>query len=78
MTTDPQQPNGNGTWDEGLMTVLEGAVELLAQRRIGVRESPHNIRVRDYWHLTECLVAMWPEHPDEDCTCWDDSPEWTI
>lgn len=43
--------------------------------RIGVGKGPGRIKVRGYWHFTECAVAMWPKmFPDEDCICLDWSP----
>jgi hypothetical protein len=45
-------------------------------RRIGIDPKAAGVTVRGIRHFTECLVAMWPDHPDEDCTCWDGSPEW--
>lgn len=29
-------------------------------------------------HLTECYKAMYPDDPDVFCTCYDESPEWTL
>jgi hypothetical protein len=48
------------------------------KRRVGINPKSPGITVRGIRHFTECLVAMWPtEFEDGDCTCWDDSPEWT-
>ncbi|MGH3220016.1 MAG: hypothetical protein ACRDPY_15150 [Streptosporangiaceae bacterium] len=47
--------------------------------RIGINPDAPGVTVRGIRHLTECLVAMFPDdEPDEACTCWDDSPEWTL
>ena len=36
---------------------------------------PRRVKVRGYYHFTECIVAMWPaEFADSDCTCMDWSP----
>lgn len=48
----------------------------MARKLIGTKEHPGCVTVRGIPHFSECLVAQWPEHPDEDCTCHDDSPDW--
>lgn len=43
--------------------------------QIGAGKGPGRIRVRGYWHFTECVVAMWPKmFPDVECRCMDWSP----
>jgi hypothetical protein len=43
--------------------------------KIGIRPDAPGTLVRGIRHFTECLVAMFPDEPDERCTCWDDSPQ---
>ena len=56
-------------------------VQAERRRRIGVappteRGKGGKVLVRGHWHLSECLVVLSPEdHPDEDCTCHDWSPD---
>jgi hypothetical protein len=56
-------------------------------KRIGVNKDA-GVKVRDYYHFTECILVsdqqfaedlnISPSFTDEDCTCWDDSPDWTL
>jgi hypothetical protein len=47
--------------------------------RIGIEPDAPGKTIRGIRHFRECLIAMFPDDfPDEDCTCWDDSPEWTL
>lgn len=48
-------------------------------KKIGINPEVKGVMVRGIKHFSECLVAMFPaDFPDDRCTCWDDSPEWTI
>ena len=48
-------------------------------KRIGIGATAAGVVVRGINHFSECLIATFPDQePDERCTCWDDSPEWTI
>lgn len=45
-------------------------------QRIGIPPDARGIVVRGVNHLTECVVAGWPDDfPDEDCTCLDSYSE---
>jgi hypothetical protein len=47
-------------------------------KMIGVPSDVPGRTVRGIRHFYECYVSMWPdESTDDDCTCNDDSPEWT-
>lgn len=45
-------------------------------KRIGIRPNSPGVTVRNIRHLTECAVGMFPnQFSDDECTCWDDSPQ---
>jgi hypothetical protein len=46
--------------------------------RIGIEPGVPGVVVRGINHFSECLVVMFPNEPDDRCTCWDDSPDWTL
>lgn len=58
--------------------VSDARLKEIRKRRIGITNEDIGVKVRNHWHFKECLIALYPEHPDEDCSCWDNSPDWTL
>jgi hypothetical protein len=49
------------------------------RKRIGISKDAAGVVVRGIKHFSECLVVAYPnDFPDDACTCWDDSPDWTL
>jgi hypothetical protein len=47
-------------------------------KRIGISNCATGVKVRGINHFSECIVAQFPtQTKDEECTCWDTSPDWT-